>query len=433
MPDPAPGEGSRPASHADRRDLTRVAVVGGGPAGLMAAETLATAGVAVTVYERMPSVGRKLLLAGRGGLNLTHTEPLDAFLDRYGPARPVLAPAIQAFGPDELRAWCAGLGQEPFVGSSGRVFPVGFRATPLLRAWLLRLAELGVELRTRHTWRGWTDDGGLRFADGDGHRVVDHPDATVLALGGASWPRAGSDGAWVEPVVGAGIDVVPLRPANCGFTTGWSETFSQRFAGTPIKNVQLTLGITSARGDVLVTATGIEGGAVYALARVLRDAIERDGPVRLFLDLHPDRSAAQLAERLARRRPKDSVATALRRGAGLAPVAIGLLREATGNALPTDPDELAALIKAVPVVLVAPQAIDRAISTAGGIALGELDEAFMVRRRPGTFVAGEMLDWEAPTGGYLLQATFSSAVAAAHGALRWVGSSPVAPLNVETI
>lgn len=369
-------------------------VVGGGPGGLMAAEVLATAGVEVTVVERMAAPGRKLLLAGRGGLNLTHTEPLDAFLDRYGPARPRLEAAIRAFGPDDLRAWAAGLGEETFVGTSGRVFPEGFRATPLLRAWLRRLEELGVEITTRYRWSGFGDP------------TTAGADVVVLALGGASWPRSGSDGRWVEPLREAGVGVEPLRPSNVGFAAEWSESFRRRFAGAPLKNVVLSHGGASVRGEAVVTRHGIEGGAVYALSASLRDAVERDGHATLTVDLRPDglRGSA---------RPKDSAATALRR-MGVPPVGVGLLREATGNRLPAD---LAPLVRALPITLTGVLPIDRAISSAGGIALDEVDDAFMLRRRPGTFVVGEMLDWEAPTGGYLLQATFSTAVAAARGAL----------------
>ena len=406
---------------------SRVAVIGGGPAGLMAAETLAAGGAAVTVFEQMPSVGRKLLVAGRGGLNLTHSESLEQFLDRYGPARDVLARAIGDFGPDDVRAWCAALGQEPFVGTSGRVFPSGFRATPLLRAWLHRLAELGVEIRLRRRWIGWADDGtagGVLVADASGSVEEWPADAVVLALGGASWPRTGSDGAWVVPLEQDHVRVVPLRPANSGFDVTWSEPFRTRFAGTPLKNVALSFGPASSRGEVMITATGVEGGAVYALSRQLRDAIDdRPSPdVVLTVDLRPDVSEADLRDRLGRRRRRDSSATALRRMGGLPPVAVGLLREATANDLPSDASDLARLIKAVPVTLVAVQPLDRAISTAGGIALDEIDETFMLRRRPGTFVAGEMLDWEAPTGGYLLQATLSTAVAAARGVLTWLAA-----------
>ena len=387
----------------------------------MAAEVLARAGVRVTVFERMPSVGRKLLLAGRGGLNLTHTEPIEAFLDRYGPARPALEPALAAFGPDELQDWCRGLGQEPFVGSSGRVFPAAMRSTPLLRAWLRRLDELGVEIRLRHTWQGWgAGPGAWRFATPDGASVTVPADAAVLALGGASWPRTGSDGAWVEPFRAAGVAVAPLRAANVGFRVAWSEPFVARFAGEPLKNVQLSFEGATTRGDAVVTAGGIEGGAVYGLAGWLRDALEREPVVTLLVDLHPDLSVDELEARLARRRPKESRATLLRR-VGVRPVGAGLMREAVGPELPDEPAALARLVKAVPVVVVAPQPIERAISTAGGVEFAELDERLMVRSRPGTFVAGEMLDWEAPTGGYLLQATFATGVAAAHGVLAWLG------------
>lgn len=413
-----PGRGNvYPVGHID------VAVVGGGPGGLMAAEVLATHGLAVTVFDRMPSVARKFVLAGRGGLNITHSEPVDDLLGRYGPARDRLSPAVAHFGPDALREWCAGLGQEPFVGTSGRVFPAGFRATPLLRAWLGRLALLGVELRTRHSWTGWGADGALTFVDGGGSLLEVDARATVLALGGASRPRVGSDGAWVELLRVADVEVTPLRAANCGFTTPWTEPFATRFAGTAVKSVGLAHGGRSTRGDALVTRTGIEGGPVYALAPALRESIEADGSAVMTADLRPDRTVPQLIARLARGRPGDSASTMLRRAWGLAPVGVGLLREATGNRLPDGPEELATLAKAVPVRLTATCPLAEAISTAGGVAFAEVDEAFMLRRRPGVFVAGEMLDWEAPTGGYLLQATFSTAVAAAHGVIDWLGRS----------
>jgi uncharacterized flavoprotein (TIGR03862 family) len=397
-----------------------VAVIGGGPAGLMAAEVLATAGAAVTVFERMPTVGRKLQVAGRGGLNLTHSEPLDAFLDRYGDARPRLAAAIERFDPAALRGWSEGLGEATFVGSSGRVFPVGLRATQLLRAWLVRLATLGVELRTRHTWLGWSDDGALRFANAAGDAVLVAAEACVLALGGASWPRTGSDGAWVSHLESAGIEVRPLRPANCGFVVGWTEAFRARFAGAPVKDVALTYGGATGRGDIVITDDGIEGGPVYALSSRLRDAIEVDGSAVLRIDLFPDASDDDLAARLDRRRPKDSLATGLRR-AGVPAAAIGLLREVTGNRVPVDAMELAALVRSLPLRLTASRPIERAISTAGGVAFDALDHRFMLRDRPGTFVAGEMVDWEAPTGGYLLQAAFATGVAAAEGAIAWLG------------
>ena len=381
----------------------------------MAAEVLAGAGASVTVYERMPSVGRKLLLAGRGGLNLTHSEPLPELLRRYGPAEAQLADAIRAFGPDDLRAWCAGLGQPTFVGSSGRVFPQALRATPLLRAWLRRLAELEVRLQVRTTWRGWDRDGAALVEGPGGVERID-PDVTVLALGGASWPRVGSDGAWVAPLTAAGVAVAPLRPANCGFVVGWSALFTERFAGASLKNVRLTHRGAAVRGDTTITTNGIEGGPVHVLSASLRDAIDAEGSTVLGVDLHPDLTVAALAGRLARGKPKDSRATVLKRGGGLQPVAVGLLREATGNRLPTSALDLARAVKEVRVTVVATSPIARAISTAGGVALDELDPSFMLRRRPGTFVVGEMLDWEAPTGGYLLQATFSTAVHAARAA-----------------
>jgi uncharacterized flavoprotein (TIGR03862 family) len=399
-----------------------VAVVGGGPAGLMAAEVLAAGGAAVTVYERMRSPGRKLQLAGRGGLNLTHTEPLEQLLGRYGEARPVLVAPIRAFDPSALRAWSGGLGQRAVVGTSGRVFPEAFRSTPLLRAWLARLADLGVVVRTGYRWTGWDGEGRLVF---EGHEPV-VADATVLALGGASWPGTGSDGAWTGPVSAAGVTVTPLRAANGGCTVAWSDHFVERFGGAPLKNVALSVGgdPSSVRGEALVTAGGLQGGAVYALGPSLRRRLDRRGRAELHVDLRPDLTVDELTRRLGQhRRPKDSRASVLRRAGGLSPVAAGLLREVQGPA-PADerPTTLARAIKDVVVTVTGMAPLDRAISTAGGIALDEVDERFMLRRRPGTFVAGEMLDWEAPTGGYLLQATFSTAVAAAHGALEWLAA-----------
>ncbi len=397
------------------------AVVGGGPAGLMAAERLATAGLPVTVHERMPTVGRKLQVAGRGGLNLTNAEPLDAFLDRYGPAREALAAAVEHLDPTALRAWSAGLGQESFVGSSGRVFPAGLRATALLRTWLRRLDDLGVVLRTRSTWLGWDGDGALRFAGLDGATTA-RPDITVLALGGASWPRTGSDGGWVAHLEAAGVAVIPLRSANCGFVVEWSDELRARWHGSPLKDVAVAHGRDRSRGDLVVTRRGIEGGPIYAIGAGVREAIATSGgPVIVRLDLLPQDTDEELSARLARRRPKDSTANGLRR-AGLSPLAVALLREVTGNHPPIDADELGSLLRSVPLRLDAPLPLERAISTAGGVALEEVDEHLMLRRRPGTFVAGEMLDWEAPTGGYLLQGAFSTGAAAADGALRWLGT-----------
>jgi uncharacterized flavoprotein (TIGR03862 family) len=404
-----------------------VAVVGGGPAGLMAAEVLASAGAAVTVLERMRSVGRKLVLAGRSGLNLTHAEPLDDLLARYGAARASLEPAIRAFDADAVRAWCADLGQATFVGSSRRVFPAGFRATALLRAWTARLRALGVDVRPGHEWRGWSDDGSLAVTGPGGGVVAVEAEASVLALGGASWPRTGSDGSWVGPVGRLGVRVVPLRPANCGLAVDWSGPFRDRFEGQPLKDVRLRCGAASARGDAVVTRAGLEGGAVYAIAAAVRDALASGRPGTVLVDLRPGLAAGAIEARLERGRAGDSTANALRR-AGFAPVAAGLLREAApGGRLPRSPAGLAALAKEVPVAVRATQPLARAISTAGGVALDEVDDRFMLRRRPGTFVAGEMLDWEAPTGGYLLQGALSTGAAAARGALGWLDGARLRP------
>ncbi|MBB2963178.1 TIGR03862 family flavoprotein [Methylobacterium sp. R2-1] len=395
-----------------------LAIVGGGPAGLAAAELLAESGKAVTVYERMPSVGRKLLIAGRGGLNLTHSEPLPDFLERYAPVDPRLKAAVADYPPDALRSWCEGLGQKTFVGSSGRVFPESFKASPLLRAWLARLGAQGVTIRTRHRLVGLEEDA-LSFETPEGPKVV-RPRATLLALGGASWPRLGSDGAWVPLLEENGVAVASLRPANVGFRVAWTAHFAQRFAGEPLKRLAARIGAASARGEAIATEDGIEGGVIYALSRPIREAVERDGSAELTLDLRPDVDVAALAVRLSRGRPGESLSTRLRKAASLSPAAIGLLREAHANTLPTEPDALAAAIKAAPLRLLTPAPIARAISTAGGVVFAELDDRYMLRARPGLFLAGEMLDWEAPTGGYLLQAAFASGRAAAKGMLAWL-------------
>ena len=384
-----------------------IAVIGGGPAGLAAAEHLATARHPVTVFDRMPSLGRKFLYAGRGGLNITHSEPYARLLTRYGPAAAHLRPALDAFPPGALQDWCAGLGEPAFTGSSGRVFPRSFKATPLLRAWLRRLATLGVTTRTHHRWTGWDPDGTLTFTTPDG--PVSHAaSATILALGGASWPRLGSDGAWTETLA-AETPITPLRPANMGFRHTWSDVFSTRFAGHPLKRIAASAGGHSTRGEALITRDGIEGGAIYALAAPLRDAIAATGQAVLTLDLRPDLDAATLARRLGGSALSRS--NALRR-AGLSDVAAALIRELN---LPAT----AASIKSLSLTLDAPQGLDRAISTAGGVPLDAL-QGHMLPSRPGTFLAGEMLDWEAPTGGYLLQACFSTGRAAAAEALTWL-------------
>ncbi len=393
----------------------QVIVIGAGPAGLMAAERLATAGLAVTVHDHMPSVGRKFLMAGRGGLNLTHAEELELFLARYRPAAPPLLAAIRAFPPSALIAWCEGLGVGTFRGSSGRIFPESLKASPLLRAWLGRLAALGVRLQLRSRWEGWTASGAPRFANAPD---ADPPRATVLALGGASWPRLGSDGSW--PAQLPGIAVAPWAPANMGFTTAWSEHFRARHEGTPLKRIAIRFGTATVRGEALITATGLEGGALYALSAPLRQAITEGGSAGIALDLRPDLTGREVSERLAARPRAESLANGLRKALAMPPAAIGLVQEAlrAGAGSPAD------LVKNLPIRLTGTAALDRAISSAGGLAWSELDARFMLKSRPGVFACGEMLDWEAPTGGYLLQGCFSTGVAAAEGALEWMAAQP---------
>jgi len=403
----------------------QVAVIGAGPAGLMAAEILSRDGIAVTVYDAMPSAGRKFLMAGRGGLNLTHSEPLPEFLKRYGSAEARLSPSISAFTPTALRDWSDALGQPTFVGSSGRVFPEAFKASPLLRAWLRRLDENGVQFAFRHRWTGWDDDGRLTFQTPDGPQIITSKVA-VLALGGASWPRLGSDGAWVDLLAAKGISIAPFRPANSGFAVAWSEIFKDRFEGQPLKGVALSFGTHHVRGEAMVTRAGIEGGGIYALSSVLREAVIADGQAVMQIALRPDLDSGELASKLAVSRGKQSFSNFLRKAIHLSPVAIGLLQEvavAEGLQLASlSPEKLATLLNAVPVTLNGIAPIARAISTAGGISFDEVDDAFMLKRMPGIFAAGEMLDWEAPTGGYLLQASFATGVAAGQGVLKYLGS-----------
>jgi uncharacterized flavoprotein (TIGR03862 family) len=400
-----------------------VAVIGAGPAGLIAAEVLSQGGAHVTVYDAMPSAGRKFLMAGRGGLNLTHSEPLAQFLARYREAMPHLKAAVDAFSPDKLREWSEALGQPTFVGSSGRVFPRAFKASPLLRAWLRRLDTAGVQFVFRHRWIGWDANGRLLFQTPDGQRAIDIS-ATVLGLGGASWPRLGSDGSWVATLAAKGVTVSPLRPANSGFTVAWSDIFRDRFEGQPLKGVVLSFGPHSVRGEAIATRAGIEGGAIYALSAELREAILREGQATLHVALRPDLKFDDLTARLSAPKGKQSLSNFLRKAAHLSPLAIGLLQEvakASGLALASlSPADLARLINAVPIELAGVAPIARAISTAGGISFSEINENFMLRGLPGVFAAGEMLDWEAPTGGYLLQASFATGVAAGRGALKWL-------------
>jgi uncharacterized flavoprotein (TIGR03862 family) len=399
-----------------------VTVIGGGPAGLIAAEVLARAGAAVTVYDQMPSLGRKFLMAGRGGLNLTHSEDLATFLTRYGDIDPRLRAAIEAFPPQALRAWSDSLGQETFVGSSGRVFPTSLKTSPLLRTWLLRLGNLGVAVKLRHRWDGWDDDGNPRFSAG-GETISVVPDAIVLALGGASWSKLGSDARWAAILAEQKIAVTALQPANCGFTVVWSEVL-RGFAGQPLNRIGVSFAGRGARGEAMITEQGLEGGAVYALSSPLRDAIAKHGETTLTIDLLPDVDVKKLGERLSAPRGKQSLSNFLRKATHLSAAALSLTREGAmmkgANLAAMSGREIAGLIKAVPVKLTGVQPIATAISTAGGIAFDELDEHFMLKKCPGVFVAGEMLDWDAPTGGYLLQATFATGIAAARGAAAWL-------------
>lgn len=388
-----------------------IVIVGAGPAGLIAAESLSASGRRVVVYDRMPSVARKFLMAGRGGLNLTHAESFERFITRYGDAAPHLAPMLRAVTPNDLIGWANGLGAETFVGSSGRVFPKAMKASPLLRAWLARLANTGVEIRTRATWLGWDGDGALRF-DENGAMTRVRPVATLLALGGASWPRLGSDGSWRDTLSARGVEVTPFAPANVGVKIAWSEHFRTRFAGEPLKNVAIRRSSYLARGDAMITDYGIEGGPIYALSAAIRAAM----PTTIRIDLRPDLRHKEVEAKLARAKVGDSLSSTLRKTLGLSPIAIALLHE--NGPPPRDPAGLAARIKTVQLDVTAAHGIERAISTAGGVSWNAVDDTLQLRAIPNTYVAGEMLDWEAPTGGYLLQACFATGAWAAQAMLR---------------
>lgn len=399
-------------------------VIGGGPAGLMAAEALAGRGVAVDVYDAMPSVGRKFLMAGKGGMNITHAEPAPAFLARYGQRADRIAPLLAEFDGPALRAWVHGLGIDTFVGSSGRVFPTEMKAAPLLRTWLHRLRESGVRVHTRHRWLGWDDAGQLRFASPAGESTVSAP-AVVLALGGGSWARLGSDAAWVPWLAEHDVTITPLRPANCGFDVDWSDVFRERYAGQPVKSVAMAVTAPDGtplhrQGEFVISATGIEGSLVYALSAPIRDLIERDGSAEIRLDLAPGMSAARVADEIARPRGSRSVSSHLQSKLGITGVKAGLLYEGVSKADMHDPVALAAAIKALPLRLVRARPIDEVISTAGGVAFEAMNDHLMLNAMPGVFCAGEMLDWEAPTGGYLLTACFASGRMAGLGAANYL-------------
>ena len=396
-------------------------IIGGGPAGLMAAEVLALGGVKVELFDGMPSVGRKFLLAGVGGMNITHAEPQAAFVQRYAARRQQLQPLLQNFGAEQLRQWVHGLGIDTFVGSSGRVFPADMKAAPLLRAWLKRLRELGVQIHTRHRWLGWHADGSLRIASPAGEQSVS-ADALLLALGGGSWARLGSDGAWVPLLEQRGVALTALQPSNCGFdVASWSPLFAGKFAGAPVKSAALsTAGSAPRLGEFVITASGVEGSLVYALSASIREQINTRGSARVPIDLLPHKSAVQIEQLLRKPRGSKSMSNHLRSQLGIDGVRAGLLRELTTIDVWADPAQLAAAIKALPLQLVKPRPVDEAISTAGGVPFEALDRRLMLQQLPGVFCAGEMLDWEAPTGGYLLTACFSSGRAAALGMLEWL-------------
>jgi len=432
---PAAGPHATDAASAQAHAVD-VAVIGAGPAGLMAAEVLSAAGWRVDVYDAMPSVGRKFLMAGKGGMNLTHGEPAEQFVGRYGPRADAVGQWLRRFNADDVRSWAHRLGIDTFVGTSGRVFPVDMKAAPLLRAWLARLRAAGVRLHVRHRWLGWQsgveDTVGnapqrLRFATPDGEHVI-NARAVILTLGGASWPQLGSDAAWVPWLRERGVDVAPLLPANTGFEADWTPHMRSKFAGEPIKSVTMTLPDgTTRQGEFVISEHGVEGSLVYALSAPIRDAILANGNgqgTQVFLDLLPDWPAQRVADEVAHPRGSRSMASHLQSRLGIAGVKAGLLRECLARETFNDPAALAAGIKRLPLTLLRSRPIAEVISSAGGVRLEALDEQLMLRAVPGVFCAGEMLDWEAPTGGYLLTACFASACVAGDGAAAYLASLP---------
>ncbi|MBI3480017.1 MAG: TIGR03862 family flavoprotein [Nitrosomonadales bacterium] len=417
-----------------KNQLHEVAIIGGGPAGLMAAEVLIQGGARVHVYDAMPTAGRKFLMAGKGGMNITHAEPAELFLSRYGARSDRLKPMLDAFGPEALRAWAQDLGIATFVGSSGRVFPVGMKAAPLLRAWLHRLREAGVHFHMRHRWCGWSETTDrkipslrfvMRHVDAAPSELAVQADAVVLALGGGSWPQLGSDGTWVPLLAQHSISVTPLQPANCGFDVGWSAHFIEKFAGQPVKAVSVTFSDAAGKkhrqqGDLMVTAHGVEGGLIYALSAPLRNEIAEHGSALIHLDLVPGKELSRLVAEIAHPRGSRSMSSHLQSRANIKGVKTGLLRELLPAEVFHQPEKLAATIKSLPLRLIAPRPLEEAISSAGGVTFAALDDHLMMRAIPGVFCAGEMLDWEAPTGGYLLTACFASGRYAGQGALNWL-------------
>jgi uncharacterized flavoprotein (TIGR03862 family) len=401
----------------------QVAIIGGGPAGLMAAEVLSRAGCKVDLYDGMPSVGRKFLLAGVGGMNITHSEAYPAFLSRYGERAPQIAPLLRSFGADALCQWIHDLGIETFVGSSGRVFPTDMKAAPLLRAWLKRLREAGVVIHTRHRWLGWDALGGSRIDSSEGEKTI-RPDATLLALGGGSWSRLGSDGAWMLPLEQSGVELAPLQPSNCGFEVhAWSDLMVSKFAGAPLKNIAIGLDDDVPRlGECVITATGIEGSLIYALSAPIRQAINQHGAATVHIDLLPGRPVDKIQAALDKPRGSRSMSKHLHSQLGIDGVKAALLRERVAAADFADTARLAKAIKALPLLLVKTRPLDEAISSAGGVRFEALDERLMLKQLPGVFCAGEMLDWEAPTGGYLLTGCFASGRAAGLGMVEWLQS-----------